>query len=161
MSTPTPGDPASENQVPGAPDSGGTADFPVNPVEEALGQAIERSRRDGAADGPEEEGDTAPVMHFIETLREGSLWVPLPEGSGMQDDGSVALPTLELEGSSFIPVFTSEEQLRVHSEGLPFTVLPARDLAGVLPQGVGLALNPGNPVSAPIYPESVPALAQE
>lgn len=85
--------------------------------------------------------------------------MPLPEGSGTQDDGSVALPTLELEGSPFIPAFTSEEQLGLRSAELPYTVLAARDLAEAMPEGVGLALNPGNPASVPVYPATVANLA--
>lgn len=142
--------------TPTGADDARSVPFPVNPVEEALSTAVEHS-------GPasDDEAGLETVSAFIGTLKEGSLWVPLPEGSGMQEDGSVALPTLDVEGASFVPVFTSEEQLSIRSGELPFTVIPTRDLAGVLPTGVGLAVNPGNPVSVPIYPETVSALADE
>ncbi|MDA8369408.1 MAG: SseB family protein [Nocardiopsaceae bacterium] len=134
------------------PDSPQAAAFPANRVEEALDAALARPD-DGTA-------DTALVQTFVAALREGEVWVPLPEGSGTQEDGSIALPTLELEGTRFIPVFTSEGQLNERSAGLPFTVLPARELAGVMPEGVGLALNPGNTASVPIHPDTVAALAR-
>ncbi|MUL43609.1 SseB family protein [Streptomonospora sp. PA3] len=134
-------------------ESGGqAAAFPVNDVEHALQDALAQSGT--------ESPDPAPVSAFISALREGQVWVPLPQGSGTQDDGSVALPTLELEGSPFIPAFTSEEQLGLRSAELPYTVLATRDLAEAMPEGVGLALNPGNPASVPIYPDTIAVLAQ-
>jgi hypothetical protein len=38
-------------------------------------------------------------------------------------------------------------------------VVPAAGLAGRLPAGVGLALNPGSAPGMPLYPECVPHLA--
>lgn len=139
---------------PNGPDS---VPFPVNPVEEALAAAIAPSAP--AAEQPTDEEGTESVSVFLGTLREGSLWVPLPEGSGEREDGSVTLPTLDVEGEPFVPVFTSQEQLSVRSGELPFTVVTTRDLAGALPGDVGLAVNPGNAMSVPIYPETVQALA--
>ncbi|TDQ45955.1 SseB family protein [Actinorugispora endophytica] len=152
MTTPT--GPAGADSVP----------FPVNPVEEALAAAVEQSVPPPSADVDGDDDDEAgmeSVSAFIGTLKEGSLWVPLPEGAGTQDDGSVALPTLDVDGSPFVPVFTSQEQLSVRSSDLPFTVVRTRELVDALPRGVGLAVNPGNPVSVPIYPETVLALASE
>lgn len=131
------------------------ANFPANPVEETLGQALAQAREEGAS---EEGADAETISTFIAALREGSLWVPLPEGSGAQEDGSVSLPTLELEGAPFVPVFTSEGQLSARGEELPFTIITTRDLAGALPEGVGLTLNPGNDASVPIYPQTVSTL---
>ncbi|TQN31403.1 type III secretion system (T3SS) SseB-like protein [Haloactinospora alba] len=128
--------------------------FPANPVEESLQQALAHADDEG-----EDSAATEHITAFVSTLRDGDLWVPLPEGAGAQEDGSVALPTLELEGSQFIPVFTSQDQLSVNSADLPFTVIATRELAGLLPDGVGLALNPGNTASVPIYPDTIAALA--
>ncbi|QBI54806.1 SseB family protein [Streptomonospora litoralis] len=136
------------------PESGAqSADFPVNEVEQALQEALDQS-------GEQSSPDPGPVSAFITALREGQVWVPLPQGSGTQDDGSVALPTLELEGSPFIPAFTSEQQLGLRSAELPYTVLATRELAEAMPDGVGLALNPGNSASVPIYPDTVSVLSQ-
>lgn len=135
----------------------GETGFPANAVEEALAQAIQEAETQEAGDAAPGAGeDTA--ARFLTALREGDLWVPLPVGSGTQEDGSIALPTLEVEGSHFVPAFTSEEQLGARSSELPYTVVPARDLASVLPGGVGLALNPGNEPSVPVYPEMVRVL---
>lgn len=141
-----------------------TANFPSNQVEQALDTALARSREeaDESSEGNQGEGDqSGAISAFISALRDGDLWVPLPQGAGQQDDGSVALPTLDLEGSTFIPAFTSESQLNVRSGELPYTVLATRELAGMLPEGIGLALNPGNTTGVPIYPETVSALASE
>ena len=43
---------------------------------------------------------------------------------------------------------------------LPHIVVPAAGLAGRLPAGVGLALNPGSTLGLPLYPECVPRLAE-
>ncbi|WP_017593719.1 SseB family protein [Nocardiopsis potens] len=126
--------------------------FPANPVEQALLRVLEADRED-----PE---DTAPDAAFLEALGAGRVWVPVPEGSGRrEEDGAVALPSLELDGAVFIPVFTSQEQYEQRSGDIPCAVLDARDLAQVLPEGVGLAVNPGNAAGLPVPPEAVPALA--
>lgn len=132
------------------------ADFPVNALEEALAQALKESEAQGSA---EDSGvDRATASRFLAALGEGELWVPLPEGSGTQEDGSIALPTLELAGERFVPVFTSVEQFSVHSAELPYAVVPTRELAAALPEGVGLALNPGNDASVPVYPSTLDLL---
>ncbi|WP_460858815.1 SseB family protein [Nocardiopsis coralliicola] len=125
------------------PDFGG--DFPANDLETALHAALE-----GAPGAPED---------FLARLRAATVWVPVPEGSGQQDDGSVALPSVELEGVVYIPVFTSRAQYDRRSAEVPGAELAMADLAEVLPSGVGLAVNPGNEASVPIGPESVAALA--
>ncbi|MGI5121274.1 SseB family protein [Marinactinospora thermotolerans] len=129
-------------------------EFPVNAVERALEAALAAS--------PEQDSqeEAEPITRFLDALREGDLWIPLPEGAGQQGDGAVALPTLELEGEVFVPVFTSAEQFRVRSADLAYTVIPARELAGALPEGIGLALNPGNASGVPLYAETVAELAR-
>ncbi len=137
-----------------------TVNFPANPVEQALDTALARSREETEDSGDSGDNGEGAVGAFVTALREGDLWVPLPQGAGQQEDGSVSLPTLDLEGSTFIPAFTSESQLNVRSGELPYTIIATRELAGILPEGVGLALNPGNTTGVPIYPETVSALAQ-
>ena len=48
----------------------------------------------------------------------------------------------------------------VPSSTVPHVVVPAAGLAGRLPAGVGLALNPGTVPGLPLYPECVPYLAR-
>jgi len=125
--------------------------FPANPVEQALLRVLEDER-----EGPD---DTAADAAFLEALGAGRVWVPVPGGSGhREEDGAVALPSLELHGSVFIPVFTSREQYDQRSADIPCAVLDVRDLAQVLPEGVGLAVNPGNASGLPVPSEAVPAL---
>ncbi|MEY9211073.1 SseB family protein [Thermobifida halotolerans] len=130
--------------------------FPVNPVEEALASVVETDDPATVEDGADT--GAGPVAAFLDVLRDGPLWVPLPEGSGPQDDGSVSLPTLDVAGELFVPVFTSQEQLSVRSGDLPFAVVTAGELASALPAGVGMAVNPGNTMSVPIGPETVRSL---
>ncbi|WP_017557480.1 SseB family protein [Nocardiopsis baichengensis] len=127
-----------------------TASFPANAVEEALDRALST---EGADEGAAEA--------FLAAMAQGSLWVPVPEGSGTQQDGTIALPSLELQGQVYVPVFTSQEQYDERSSEVPCAVLPVRDLASVLPEGVGLAVNPGNGPSVPLAPETVAGLAGE
>ena len=147
--------------------------FPANPVEEALGRALRDAPAEaetagggggtGGADGSGEGGaaEDGAVRAFLSAFAEGSVWVPVPEGSGTQEDGSIALPSLELEGRVYIPVFTSRSQYDQRSAEVPCTVLAVRDLASALPEGVGLAVNPGNEPSVPVPSEMVAALAGE
>ncbi|MDA2804951.1 SseB family protein [Nocardiopsis suaedae] len=148
------------------------AGFPANPVEEALGRALRDAPAEaetaGAADGSGEDGAEAggpeaggAVRAFLSAFAEGSVWVPVPEGSGTQQDGSIALPSLELEGRVYIPVFTSRSQYDERSAEVPCAVLAVRDLASALPEGVGLAVNPGNGPSVPVPAEMVATLAGE
>ncbi|PRX92509.1 SseB family protein [Allonocardiopsis opalescens] len=118
--------------------------FPANDVERALAEVLE---------------DTATTPGFLATLRSNELVVPLPEGAGVQSDGSVALPVLTHDDASFVPVFTSEEQLAQLDSSLAYTTVPARELAGMLPEGVGLAVNPGATATVPIPAENVWAIA--
>lgn len=120
--------------------------FPSNAAERALAAAVEDHERIG---------------EFLTALGAARLWVPLPEGSGTQPDGSVTLPTLAYEGEAFVPAFTSAEQLAAGSPDVPHAVVPARELARLLPDDIGIALNPGAQASVPIYPEGVAFLAQE
>jgi hypothetical protein len=114
------------------------------------------------------------VTELIEALRLGRLWLPLPDDDGPVTDGSaVQLPTVTYLGAEFVPAFTSPEQLAAWPPGslvpvqltpgqlpaMPHIVVPAAELARLLPPGVGIALNPGAQASVPIYPEGIGYLA--
>jgi hypothetical protein len=111
------------------------------------------------------------------------------EGGPVTDGSAVHLPTVTYLGAEFVPAFTSAERLttwqladvipaqsppsggrpsggrgdgsgRGHQgDILPHIVVPAADLARRLPQGMGIALNPGAEASVPIYPEGIGYLA--
>ena len=105
------------------------------------------------------------------------------------DGSAVLLPTVTYLGSEFVPAFTSARQLAAwYGRGMmagpvpvpaqagpddtadlqsgdgpfadmPHIVVPAAELARLLPGGMGIALNPGAGASVPIYPEGVGYLA--
>jgi hypothetical protein len=105
------------------------------------------------------------------------------------DGSAVVLPTVTYLGAEFVPAFTCAQQLAAwHRRGkpagqvsvpaqqvpdearrpsggdgpfaaMPHIVVPAAELARLLPAGLGIALNPGAGASVPIYPEGVSYLA--
>jgi hypothetical protein len=126
--------------------------------------------------------DPERVTDLLDELSRGRLWLPLPEDERPVTDGSaVLLPTVTYLGAEFVPAFTSAQQLAAwHGRGrparqvsvpaqqlpdnlpgdvpfaaMPHIVVPAAELARLLPAGMGIALNPGADASVPIYPEGV------
>jgi len=97
---------------------------------------------------------------IVEVLGRSFVWVPLPSGGGPQS-GPLDLPTLDIEGQAFVPVFSSEEQFRqVVGSHLSFTIAPAVEFARGLPPQVGLAVNPGGVVGVPLPPLAVAELCR-
>src|SRR5580658_2077206 len=126
--------------------------------------------------------DPDRVTDLLDELSRGRLWLPLPDDERPVTDGSaVLLPTVTYLGAEFVPAFTSAQQLAAwHDRGkpagqvsvpaqqlpvpgpfgaLPHIVVPAAELARLLPAGLGIAHNPGAEASVPIYPEGVGYLA--
>jgi hypothetical protein len=133
--------------------------------------------------------DPARVTDLLDELSRGRLWLPLPDDDRPVTDGSaVTLPTVTYRGAEFVPAFTSAQELAAWNQGgsplgrrvpasrlpeedgqprsgqgrpaaTPHIVVPAADLARLLPAGVGIALNPGTTASIPIYPDGVGYLA--
>lgn len=97
---------------------------------------------------------------IIEVLGRSFLWIPLPSGGGPHS-GPLDLPTLELDGQVYVPVFSSEEQFR-HCAGshLAYAVAPAVEFARGLPPQVGIALNPDGVVGIPLPPQAVAELCR-
>jgi hypothetical protein len=107
------------------------------------------------------------------------------------DGSAVTLPTVTYRGAEFVPAFTSARELAAWNQGggsvgrgsvpasrlpddddqprsaedpaaaTPHIVVPAAELARLLPAGVGIALNPGTGASIPIYPDGVGYLAAD
>jgi len=147
-------------------DRAALAGLPANRVEHALHGAVRDRRRIG---------------ELFDELRQGRLWLPLPDdGTPVTDGHALTLPTVRYLGAEFVPAFTSAGQLsETRGRGLgfgpedanagcataaagaevPHAVVPAAELARLLPAGLGIALNPGAPVSVPIYPEDIAYLA--
>jgi hypothetical protein len=117
--------------------------WPGNELEETLAASLETPHAGG---------------RLLEVLSRSNIWVPLPEGGSPQST-DLDLPTIELEGAPYVPVFSSEQQfLSVAGSHMPFTVAPAREFARGLPPQVGIAVNPDGAVGMPLPPEAVAEL---
>ncbi|MGC0329399.1 hypothetical protein RKD23_002389 [Streptomyces sp. SAI-170] len=97
---------------------------------------------------------------IVEVLGRSFVWVPLPNGGG-PDSGPLDLPTLEIDGQAFVPVFSSEEQFRQGAgPTMSYAIAPAVEFARGLPPQAGIALNPGGVVGVPLPPEAVAELCR-
>jgi hypothetical protein len=115
----------------GGPEAAG---WPANELERVLVAAI---------------GDPGATPRVVEVLRRSQVWVPLPAGPG-HEPGLLDLPTTELAGQPFVPVFSSEDQFLRIAGNMSFTVAPVRELALGMPLGVGIVVNPEGAVGIPI-----------
>jgi hypothetical protein len=121
--------------------------------------------------------DPARMPGLLTELAGTRLWVPLPDrGQPFTDGAAVRLPVVGYQGSDFVPCFTSVQRLTAWADQpgaggqragdardartVPHIVVPAAGLAGRLPSGLGLALNPDSVPGLPLYPECVPYLAR-
>ncbi|MFJ9642436.1 enhanced serine sensitivity protein SseB [Streptomyces sp. NPDC004244] len=116
--------------------------WPENELEQVLGAAL------GVPDaGP----------RIVEVLGRSRVWVPLPGGGG-PDSPSLTLPTMEIDGAAYVPVYSSEAQFRACvGPAMDFAVAPAVEFARGLPPQLGIAVNPEGAVGVPLPP---PAVAQ-
>ncbi|AKZ58256.1 hypothetical protein SAM23877_5211 [Streptomyces ambofaciens ATCC 23877] len=97
---------------------------------------------------------------IVEVLGRSFLWIPLPNGGG-PGSGPLDLPSLEIEGQAYVPVFSSEEQLRqVAGPQMSYTVAPAAEFARGLPPQIGIAVNPDGVVGIPLPPPAVAELCR-
>ncbi|MFI0814224.1 enhanced serine sensitivity protein SseB [Streptomyces sp. NPDC021098] len=119
--------------------------FPGNELEEVLAASI---------------GVPGAGARIVETLARSHVWIPLPSGGG-PDSRSLDLPTLEIEGQAYVPVFSSEQQfLQIVGGHMSFTVAPAVEFARGLPPQLGIAVNPDGPVGVPLPPAAVEELCK-
>ncbi|MCW5252453.1 MULTISPECIES: enhanced serine sensitivity protein SseB [unclassified Streptomyces] len=119
--------------------------WPGNELEEVLSASL---------------GVPGAEARLLEVLGRSSLWIPLPNGGG-PDSGPLDLPAVELDGQAYVPVFSSEEQLRLATGGhLGYTVAPAAEFARGLPPQIGLAVNPDGAVGVPLPPAAVAELCR-
>ncbi|MFJ1709176.1 enhanced serine sensitivity protein SseB [Kitasatospora sp. NPDC088346] len=134
------GYPAGEAQSwaePGTAPEGGS--WPVNELEQVLTAAL---------------GDPGATPRVIEVLARSQVWIPLPAGADRQGE-SLDLPTIELAGAPYVPVFSSQEEFLRQAPGMPFAIAPMWEFARGLPLGIGIAVNPQAPVGIPVPPEGV------
>ncbi|WP_410536335.1 enhanced serine sensitivity protein SseB [Streptomyces sp. KL2] len=120
--------------------------WPGNELEETLAASL---------------GAPGAGARLLEVLGRSSLWVPLPEGGGPASP-NLDLPTIQLDGAPYVPVFSSEQQfLQCVGSHLSFAVAPAREFARGLPPQVGIAVNPEGTVGVPLPPAAVAELCRE
>ncbi|MET9735318.1 enhanced serine sensitivity protein SseB [Streptomyces sp. NPDC006458] len=119
--------------------------WPGNELEEVLSASL---------------GVPSAGARVVEVLGRSFVWVPLPAGGG-PDSGELDLPTLEIEGQAYVPVFSSEEQFRLGAgPHMSYAVAPAVEFARGLPPQAGIALNPGGVVGVPLPPAAVAELCR-
>jgi hypothetical protein len=113
--------------------------WPANELEEVLAASL---------------GVDSAGGRIVEVLGRSQVWIPLPQGGG-PGSANLDLPTLEIEGQAYVPVFSSEEQfLAVVGDRMGCTVAPAVEFARGLPPQVGIAVNPDGAVGVPLPPPS-------
>jgi len=128
-------------QAPSYPPQG----WPANELEEMLSASL---------------GVPGAGGRLVEVLGRSQVWVPLPNGGG-PDSADLDLPTVELDGGAYVPVFSSEAQfLQCAGSHLSFAVAPAREFARGLPPQLGIAVNPGGAVGVPLPPSAVAELCR-
>ncbi|MFF3245354.1 enhanced serine sensitivity protein SseB [Streptomyces sp. NPDC002870] len=119
--------------------------WPANELEEVLAASL---------------GNPSAGGRLVEVLGRSQIWVPLPNGGG-PDSPDLDLPTMEIDGAAYVPVFSSEQQfLQCVGGHMPCTVAPAREFARGLPPQLGIAVNPGGTVGAPLPPPAVAELCR-
>jgi hypothetical protein len=119
--------------------------WPGNELEEVLSASL---------------GVPAAGGRIIEVLGRSFLWIPLPNGGGPHS-GPLDLPTMDIDGQTYVPVFSSEEQLRQAAGAhMSYTVAPAVEFARGLPPQAGIAVNPGGVVGIPLPPPAVAELCR-
>ncbi|WP_030295112.1 enhanced serine sensitivity protein SseB [Streptomyces katrae] len=119
--------------------------WPDNELEQVLGAAL------GQADAG---------ARIVEVLGRSLLWVPLPGGGG-PDGAGLVLPTMEIAGAAYVPVYSSEAQFRACAgPAMDFAVAPAVEFARGLPPQLGIAVNPEGAVGVPLPPPAVAELCR-
>ncbi|MEV8035652.1 enhanced serine sensitivity protein SseB [Streptomyces sp. NPDC002742] len=122
--------------------------WPGNELEEVLSSSF------GMPAGP------SSAARIVEVLGRSFVWVPLPNGGGPQS-GPLDLPTMDLGGQVYVPVFSSEEQFRQVTGGhMSYTIAPAAEFARGLPPQVGIVVNPDGVVGVPLPPMAVAELCR-
>ncbi|MFE2875357.1 enhanced serine sensitivity protein SseB [Streptomyces roseus] len=120
--------------------------WPDNELEQVLGAAL------GQADAG---------ARIVEVLGRSRLWVPLPGGTAPDAAGALTLPTMEINGAPYVPVYSSEAQFRACAgPAMDFAVAPAVEFARGLPPQLGIAVNPEGAVGVPLPPPAVAELCR-
>ncbi|MCY7372102.1 MAG: SseB family protein [Spirochaetaceae bacterium] len=107
-------------------------------------------------------GDDEAVMRAV---AQSEIVVPqtpegAPEQQGEIEKGTILLPVIEQDGTSYVPVFTSERTMNETAPDIEDAVtVEAADLAANWPTGeLWLAVNPGTDEAVTLPPEAVRSL---
>ncbi len=103
-------------------------------------------------------GDTDAVMRAVAA---SDVVVPQAAGQdGAAPDGSISLPVIEQDGTSYVPVFTSEATMAAAAPDIDDAVsVSASELAANWPSDdLWLAVNPGTEDGLTLPPDAVRAL---
>jgi hypothetical protein len=117
-----------------------TEQFPANELEEGLVAASQGRRT---------------VQSWLEDLAQAKVWVPLDRSD---DDDSGTMRTITLDAKPYVPVFTSRHQLESTLGAAPMVNPPMNDFVTYLPEGVGVAINPGGDLGMPLEAAAVQQL---
>lgn len=97
-----------------------------------------------------------PESAVLKALQETEFLVALRSA----ESGVGELLLLDQEGASFLVVYTSHGQLQRHGVAAKYLIKLGRELPSTCPEGVGLALNPGDPeMTIALGPDEVPGLS--
>jgi hypothetical protein len=103
-------------------------------------------------------GDTEAVMRAVAA---SDVVVPQAGGpDGAAPDGSISLPVIEQDGTSYVPVFTSEATMAAAAPDIEDAVsVSASELAANWPSDdLWLAVNPGTEDGLTLPPDAVRSL---
>jgi hypothetical protein len=105
----------------------------------------------------------------VAVLAEADVLLPAPAGAGPVEEverqaapgDELDVPRLEVDGRTYVPVFTSPVQLlRFRPEGGPYLRLSGRAVASLCPRHTAIAVNPGGELGCVIPPEAVSRVAR-
>jgi hypothetical protein len=102
-------------------------------------------------------GDTEAVMRAVAT---SEVVVPQADGAGDAPDGSISLPVIEQDGTSYVPVFTSQSTMNAAAPDIEASVsVSAAELGANWPsEDLWLAVNPGTEDGLTLPPDAVRSL---
>ncbi len=104
-------------------------------------------------------GDTEAVMRAVATA---DVVVPQAGGADQDDapDGSISLPVIEQDGTSYVPVFTSQDTMHAAAPDIEDAVsVSAAELGANWPsEELWLAVNPGTEDGLTLPPDAVRSL---
>lgn len=130
-----------------------------DPTDPSLNGAEPTQQTESAISAGMAAGDTDAVMRAVAGA---DVVVPQAAGSGAEraPDGSISLPVIEQDGTSYVPVFTSEDTMHEAAPDIEDAVsVSAAELGANWPsEDLWLAVNPGTEDGLTLPPDAVRSL---